>query len=67
MISYYRVYYDLQITTFDKLQYLFIYKPLPNWEISQDTLCNFINTNEKLVGFKCSLNKDIYAIVRYIP
>lgn len=67
MISYYRIYYDQQITAFRDLRWIYIHKPLPTYEISQDELANFINDNPDYVSFKCELNKYIYASARYIP
>jgi len=67
MIAYYRVYYDLQITDFTGLDYLYIHKPLPSYELSQDVLSSFINNNQDFVSFKCKLNENIYAICRIIP
>lgn len=67
MIAYYRIYYDQQIQNFSGLKWIYIHKPLPSYEITQEELANFINENEKDVSFKCELNRYIYATARYIP
>ncbi len=69
MISYYRIYYDQQIQAAvnNGVKLIYIHKPLPTYEITQEELANFINSNEKDVSFKCELNRYIYAIARYLP
>lgn len=66
MISYYRIYYDQRITNlFNSVDYIYIHKPLPTYEIDQRGLADFINSNKDNVSFKLKLNEPIYAIVRY--
>lgn len=67
MISFYRIYFDQRLSDFSGLKYIFIYSPLPAWEISQKGLADFINGNPDSISFKCVLNKYIYGIVRYMP
>lgn len=67
MISYYRIYYDQQIAFFSGVNYLYIYKPLSSYELTQEELANFINTNQDSVSFTCEVNRFMYATVRYIP
>lgn len=67
MIAYYRIYYDLQVTDFTGVNYLYIHTPLPSYEITQDDLASFINSNQNSTSFKCKLNENIYAIARIIP
>lgn len=68
MISYYRIYFDQEIVGVDsEMRYIYIYKELPTYEISQSVLCDFINDNRESISLSIKLNEYIYGIARYIP